>query len=31
MLDYQYFSQQTIFSMRNNLAFETNTQLIMLQ
>ena len=26
MLDYQHFFQQTMFSMRNNLAFETNTQ-----
>ena len=29
MLDYQYFSVQAIFPMRNNLDFETNTQLIM--
>ena len=26
----EHFSQQTMFSMRNNLAFETNTQPVML-
>ena len=30
MLAYQYFCQQTTFSLRNNLVCETNTQLIML-
>ena len=31
MLDYQHFSQQTTFSMRNSLIFETNTQLTILK